>query len=280
MSLGPLTGWPPAGWVVVACDVGQGDALVLRAGARSAVVVDTGPDPVAVDRCLTDLGVRQVPYVLLTHFHADHTTGLPGVARGRVVGEIGFRPGAATGADARRVRDWAGAAGIPAAAVAVGEERRAGALTWKVLGPAGRLADPEGREIDAGSGDSEEGAAENDSSVVILARVQGISVLMTGDIEPTSQRRLLSSGADLQATVLKVPHHGSRYQDPDFLRAVGARIAIISVGADNDYGHPAPSTIATLASTGSRVARTDENGAVAVVKDGAGLGLVARSPPK
>ncbi|MFD2081485.1 competence protein ComEC [Actinopolymorpha cephalotaxi] len=280
VSLGPLTGWPPAGWVVVACDVGQGDALVLRAGARSAVVVDTGPDPVAVDRCLTDLGVRQVPYVLLTHFHADHTTGLPGVARGRVVGEIGFRPGAATGADARRVRDWAGAAGIPAAAVAVGEERRAGALTWKVLGPAGRLADPEGREIDAGSGDSEEGAAENDSSVVILARVQGISVLMTGDIEPTSQRRLLSSGADLQATVLKVPHHGSRYQDPDFLRAVGARIAIISVGADNDYGHPAPSTIATLASTGSRVARTDENGAVAVVKDGAGLGLVARSPPK
>ncbi|MET9023148.1 ComEC/Rec2 family competence protein [Actinopolymorpha sp. NPDC004070] len=280
VSLGPLTGWPPASWVLVACDVGQGDALVLRAGPRSAVVVDTGPDPVAVDRCLTDLGVRQVPYVLLTHFHADHTTGLPGVARGRVVGEVGIRPGAATGADARRVRDWAGSAGVPATAVAVGEERRAGALTWKVLGPAGRLADPENRAADADSGDSEEGAAENDSSVVILARVQGISVLMTGDVEPSGQRRLLSSGADLHATVLKVPHHGSRYQDPDFLRAVGARIAVISVGADNDYGHPAPSTLAALAGTGARVARTDQSGAVAVVKDGAGLGVVARSQPR
>ncbi|GAA2758554.1 ComEC/Rec2 family competence protein [Actinopolymorpha rutila] len=280
VSLGRLTGWPPAGWVVVACDVGQGDALVLRAGPRSAVVVDTGPDPVAVDRCLTGLGVRQVPYILLTHFHADHTTGLPGVARGRMIGEVGIRPGAATGADARRVREWAGAAGVPTAAVAVGEERQVGALTWKVLGPAGRLADPESRDADAGSGDPEEGAAENDSSVVILARVQGVSVLMTGDVEPSGQRRLLSSGADLHATVLKVPHHGSRYQDPDFLRAVGARIAMISVGADNDYGHPAPSTIAILASTGARVARTDRSGAVAVVKDDTGLGLVARSPPR
>lgn len=279
-SLGLLTGWPPTGWVVVACDVGQGDALVLRAGPRSAVVVDTGPDPAYVDRCLTSLGVRQVPYVLLTHFHADHTTGLPGVARGRVVGEVGIRPGAATGDDARRVHDWADSAGVPVAAVAIGEERQVGALSWKVLGPAGRLADPESRGVEAGSGDSEEGAAENDSSVVILARIQGISVLVTGDVEPTGQRRLLSSGADLHATVLKVPHHGSRYQDPDFLRAVGARIAMISVGADNDYGHPAPSTIATLASVGARVVRTDESGAMAVVKDGTGLGLVARSPPR
>ncbi|OEV19857.1 hypothetical protein AN220_28260, partial [Streptomyces nanshensis] len=78
----PLTGWPPAGWRMVACDVGQGDALVLaldgeRGGAAGAVVVDAGPEPDAVDRCLRDLGVRSVPLVVLTHFHADHVAGLP-----------------------------------------------------------------------------------------------------------------------------------------------------------------------------------------------------------
>src|SRR5690606_26776405 len=73
------TGWPPAGWAVVACDVGQGDALVLRSGPSEAVVVDTGPAPDRVDACLRRLDVDTVPYVLLSHFHADHVAGLAGV---------------------------------------------------------------------------------------------------------------------------------------------------------------------------------------------------------
>ncbi|URM91433.1 ComEC/Rec2 family competence protein [Streptomyces sp. MRC013] len=81
-----VTGWPPPGWVFAMCDVGQGDASVLAAGGGTAVVVDAGPDPEPVDRCLRDLGVSRVPLVLLTHFHADHVTGLPGVLRGRSVG--------------------------------------------------------------------------------------------------------------------------------------------------------------------------------------------------
>ena len=72
-------GWPPDGWVLVACDVGQGDALVLNAGRGSAVVVDAGPDPVAVDQCLDRLGVSRIPLLVLTHFHADHVGGVAGV---------------------------------------------------------------------------------------------------------------------------------------------------------------------------------------------------------
>ena len=77
----PTPGWPAAGWVLAMCDVGQGDALVLRAGPGAGVVVDAGPDPAAVDRCLDRLDVERVPLVVLTHFHADHVDGLERRAR-------------------------------------------------------------------------------------------------------------------------------------------------------------------------------------------------------
>lgn len=83
-----LTGWPPPGWAFAMCDVGQGDSLVLAAGPGTGVVVDAGPDPRLVDRCLRDLAITRIPLLLLTHFHADHVRGLTGVLRGRTVGVI------------------------------------------------------------------------------------------------------------------------------------------------------------------------------------------------
>src|SRR5690606_31382590 len=85
-------GWPPDGWVMAACDVGQGDALVLRAAETQGVVVDAGPDPRAVDRCLDRLGIDAVPLLVLTHFHADHVDGLEGVVGGRRVGSVLVSP--------------------------------------------------------------------------------------------------------------------------------------------------------------------------------------------
>ena len=90
----PSFGWPPDGWVLVACDVGQGDALVLNAGPGQAVVVDAGPEPGAVDRCLDRLGVGEVPLLVLTHFHADHVDGITGVFDGRRVGAVRDDPAA------------------------------------------------------------------------------------------------------------------------------------------------------------------------------------------
>ena len=291
-SLGWVTGWPPPGWILAACDVGQGDALVLRAGPGAGVVIDTGPDPALVDGCLTDLGITQVPYVLLTHFHADHVAGLPGVLRGRSVGEIGLRPHADAGAgavdDARRVRTWAAGSGAEVTQVAAGEQRRAGAVRWTVLGRPGgtRRASVSDGTAGHGSpgapardGEPEEDSAENDASVVVRAEVHGVRVLLTGDIEPPGQRALLRSGADLRASVLKVPHHGSRYQDPEFVAAVDADLALISAGVDNDYGHPAVSTLRALTSEGTVVGRTDLAGALAVVRDGDELALLSRGRP-
>ena len=79
------SGWPVAGTVLVACDVGQGDGLVLPLPDRQAIVVDTGPDPVGMDRCLRDMDVTAIPLLVLTHMHADHVGGLAGALRGRAI---------------------------------------------------------------------------------------------------------------------------------------------------------------------------------------------------
>lgn len=255
-------GWPPPGWALVACDVGQGDALVLAAGADSAVVVDAGPDPRLIDSCLRDLGVRRVPLVLLTHFHADHVEGLPGLLRHREVGGIEIGPLDAPVEELDRVRRWAAPAGIELRRAAVGDEQTSGRLRWQVLAPTrpfvGTNSDP------------------NNSSVVLRVSTGQLTVLLTGDVEPPAQRALLDSGLDLHAEVLKVPHHGSESQDPRFVAAVGAAVAMTSVGAGNTYGHPSSATLAMLATDGMRSYRTDVDGSVAISAGATGIRAVAR----
>ena len=243
----PRFGWPPHGWVMVMCDVGQGDALVLAAGRREAVVVDAGPDPVLVDRCLDRLGVRRVPAVVLTHFHADHVDGLPGVLEGRAVGELEVDPLRLPVSGADEVDDWAAASGVPVRVPAYGERDTVGDLTWTVLAPHRLLSD-----------------SPNDASIVLLVRSRGLRLLLTGDVEPPSQGALLHEQLG-RIDVLKVPHHGSRYQDPRLLTDLGARVALVSVGVDNDYGHPDPGTMSLLRGAGALVRRTDEDGDIAVV---------------
>ena len=118
------------------------------------------------------------------------------------------------------------------------------------------------------AGAETESSQENDSSLVLMADVAGVRLLLTGDLEPPGTG---SPGqpASLRADVLKLPHHGSARQDPAFFAATGARVAIVSAGVDNDYGHPAPRTLRLAESLEMTVLRTDQHGAVAVtVRDG------------
>jgi competence protein ComEC len=259
-------GWPPRRWVLVACDVGQGDGLVVRVGPRSALVIDTGPDTALMRRCLDQLRISVVPVLILTHFHADHVDGLPGVLSHRRVGEIWISPLASPANEAITVQHHAAQTGIPVRVPMVGSQGTVGDASWLILGPAA---------LRPAMGDSES-AEQNDSSLVLAIEVAGIRLLLTGDVEPPGQQAILASGAELQADVLKIPHHGSARQEPAFFAATGARIAIASAGLDNDYGHPAPRTVALVRSLGMTLLRTDTQGSVAIAARDGSIGAVVQ----
>ncbi|RCV53991.1 ComEC/Rec2 family competence protein, partial [Marinitenerispora sediminis] len=256
--------WPPRGWLLVACDVGQGDALVLSTGAGRAVVVDSGIDPVLVDGCLRQLAVAEVSLLVLTHDDSDHVGGTAGVLRGRTVHAALAPPGFAATATARRLA----AAQVPLHAGTARSSFGAGPWRFTVLWP--RADDP-----DAGS---------NDGSVVLHARWTPpdggagapLTVLLTGDVEEPAQRALLSEPAVHGVDVLKTPHHGARTQEPAFVAATRARVTLTSVGAGNPYGHPAPRTWQLLESLTTANYRTDVHGHIAVLSGTGGPAVAHR----
>ena len=260
-------GWPPAGWAAVACDVGQGDAVVLATGEPGrAVLVDTGGDTGPVDACLDRLGVHTLALVVLSHLHADHTGGLAGALRDRVAGGVAVGPVRLPHDTLRRVALTARDAGAPVVALTPGQRLSWPGLVLDVLGPVHPDVAP----------DPEDGTAVNDGSLVLRAGTAAGSVLLTGDVELAAQADLVASGIDLRADVLKMPHHGSRYSSPDFLAAVAPRAVLVSVGAGNPYRHPDPVLLGALERAGALVRRTDLVGDTAVVT---GLRVVTRGSP-
>ncbi|WP_143162992.1 ComEC/Rec2 family competence protein, partial [Couchioplanes caeruleus] len=261
------SGWPPPRWIVVACAVGQGDAVVLPAGKGRAVVVDAGPEPSAVDRCLRRLGIREVALFVVSHFHVDHIGGMAGVFRGRTVAAVVTPDWPEPPAGRAAVAAQAAAARVPMAAVRPGWAFAVEGLAMTVIGPVeplhGTNSDP------------------NNNSLVLRARVAGRTVLLPGDAEAEEQQELLHrlGPRAVRAEVLKVAHHGSAYQSPEFVDAVDPAVALVSVGRGNDYGHPNAALLSRLGREGARVLRTDEGGDLAVVLTGGGLAVVARGDP-
>ncbi|MGW6729444.1 ComEC/Rec2 family competence protein [Nocardia sp. NPDC055029] len=364
-------GWPPDGWVLAMCDVGQGDGLALSVGPGAAVVIDTGPDPRPIRRCLDRLHITQIRLLVLTHPHADHIDGLAGALRGRTVDAIATAPGelratsdhcpddrhphtppapttrprhssgnseqslpgqasmpatpataphpapgpeasASPSADVaevsgghpahpgevtascsggtaegsrdrtrsesavaqrhsadhgtgsggvERVVEIAKFAGIPLMELHAGHVLTFGAVELAVLAPSREV--PSSLELDEA----------NDRSLVLKAHTAVGSILFTGDIEAAAQSRVLHDN-DIRADILKVPHHGSRTTTPEFLRAVRPRLALISAGTDNTFGHPHPTITAALDTLGATTARTDRHGDVIVLGTAADLRTV------
>lgn len=272
-------GWPPAGWVVVGCDVGQGDAFVVANGPGRAVVVDVGPDPALVGACLERLGVTQVDALVLSHFHADHVRGLSGVLDRLPVGAAYLTPVREPEPEAHEVTELLAEAGVPAYQVRAGDTLDWGSVHARVLWP--------GRAISSGS-------VANNGSIVLDLTVAppdggrgpavteaSTRVLFTGDIEPeaAAEVRRAIAGQDVDVDVLKVAHHGSAAQDAALVRGLRPEVALIGVGGDNTFGHPTPSALRLLGEVGAVVLRTDTGGDIAVtIGDSGDLAVANRGP--
>jgi competence protein ComEC len=260
-------GWPPKDWTLLACDVGQGDGLLLNLGEHSAIVIDAGPDVRLIEKCLDELKITKVPLVILTHDHADHVEGLPGVLRHRKVGAIWITPLDEPTGEFHRIIKWAKK--IPITHVHSGIRVQIGDYRIETLWPNGVEDSP------------------NNASIATLitkstANQRNLRLFLGGDLEAPAQANLLASWLHHQewgqtkVDILKICHHGSSNQDPNFLLALNPRVAVISVGKENRYGHPADSTLAAMARLGVFVARTDLSGSIALAQRTQGLVVVAR----
>jgi competence protein ComEC len=244
--------------VVSVMDVGQGDAILVRGPGGHKLLIDGGPDAQAVREALG----RELPFwdrhldlVVLTHPQDDHLTGLVEVVERYDVDVALAPPIEQESAGYEALRGALGEQGVELVEAVAGQ--------WVDLGDGARL------EVLAPPDDGIIGTRSdvNNNSVVLKLTWDGISFLLTGDIEAEGEAALIGSGEDLRATVLKAPHHGSATSSGQaFLRAVRPAVAVISVGAENRFAHPSPSVLERLDNT--LTYRTDLNGRIRLSTDG------------
>ena len=244
--------WPGGNWSVANCDIGQGDSSVINLGNHRGIVIDVGPDAGLEDACLKALGIREIPLLILSHFHADHVEGLPGLLKKRNVGQVWVSNNTDPIFESARVQSWL--KGINIQVVTRGMQSRISNIDINILWPLTST-----QQFASNPGD---GSSINNSSIATMITSPDFSLFTAGDLEPPVQELLR---ADLtHVDIYKVCHHGSKYQDPEFMANLSPAIAMISVGAGNTYGHPAAQTLAALTRLGARVVRTDTDGAIAI----------------
>jgi competence protein ComEC len=255
----PVPSWaPPQGLRVTFLDVGQGDSALVEAPG-AAVLVDEGPPEADVAGQLRAMGVRALTAIVLTHPQRDHIGGAAAVLDGLRVGEVEDPGIEAPTADHDAAMAAARRRHVPVEIVHEGDTFRIGKLRLRILWP------------DEPGLPSED---PNQHAVVALASYGATDVLLTADAESDVTGRLRIPPVE----VLKVAHHGSEDPGlPDLLRTLRPRLAVISVGKGNDYGHPRPETIAALrAEPGLETLRTDESGRIVVESDGRTLTVRAQ----
>ena len=241
----------PGDWQIAMCDVGQGDATLVRSAGEVALI-DTGPDPVLLSDCLADLGITHIDLLVLSHFDLDHVGGnsaIAGMVEAALVGPGGD--------------DVVAALNVPTQRAARGMTGALGDLRWQVYWPTTRVDEP-----------------GNDASVVIgFDCVSGcVSSLFLGDLGEQAQSRILALGALPAVDVIKVAHHGSADQDSRSY-TFGAAVGLIGVGAENDYGHPTDELLAILGDNGIAAYRTDRDGLI-LVAPGIRVWTARDGPPK
>jgi competence protein ComEC len=236
---------------VIFLDVGQGDSILIQKGT-SQILIDGGPsgktELAALGKYLPYFD-REIEIVVATHPDRDHIGGLIDVARSYKIGKVlttAAEKDTAVFKEWKEIREYDK---IETMEAMRGDEIELGGAKLKIVFPEGSVA--------AAAGDA------NNKSVVARLDYADNSFLFTGDIESPAEREILAGGENIDVDFLKIAHHGSKYSSSDeFLDAVSPKDAIISVGANNSYGHPHEETLEKLNSRGINILRTDEKGDV------------------
>jgi len=235
-------------------DVGQADsALVICDGKTMLIDGGNAADSSLLYSYLDKYSIDVLDYVVLSHAHEDHVGGLPGAFRHSDVGRV-FAPLAESDTECyKNFLEAVSEQGLSVENPIPGERFLLGSATVEMLGP----IDNAPEEL-------------NNTSIVLKVTYGEVSVLFTGDAEYEAEKLLLNSGADLESTVLKAPHHGSETSSCyEFLREVMPEYIVISVGQDNSYGHPHDSVLSRYEALGAEVLRTDVSGNIIMKSDGA-----------
>lgn len=257
----------PADWQIASCDVGQGDAVLVRSEGKFALI-DTGPDPELLLECLDALEIRTIDLLILSHFDLDHVGGTAAVF-GRVDRAL---VGPDTDETALALRESLRVSGAVVEQVARGASGMLGDFRWDVLWPPKRL-----------------GTAEIGNPASVTVRFEGVgacpagclSSIFLGDLGEQAQSRMRGVAHPGAVDVVKVAHHGSADQYEPLYQQLAASVGIIGVGVDNTYGHPTESLLAILERAGTVVARTDLEGMI-VLSPARGGGVqvwTQRAPP-
>lgn len=246
--------WPISGWSVVNCDVGQGDALVIRSQKQIAVV-DVGKNSELIDGCLDRLKITRIDLLVLTHFDLDHVGGLAGLEKGRSIGTALVSPYDDPRPAAKFLTRQLGFYAQKVVFGQKGTEGELGDFHWQVFSSLATLAQ-----------------SANEGSLGIRFEDSNSVIYTLADLNERAQQ--LAIGAideSAKTTLVKVSHHGSADQSPDFYQKIKADLALISVGKGNPYGHPTSKLLGILKHAGTSYMRTDTLGAISIRMDSAGI---------
>ena len=240
----------PGDWQIAACDIGQGDSVIIRSAGKIALV-DTGPDPASLEKCLGELGIDTIDLLVLSHYDLDHVGGTAAVF-GRVDRAL---IGPTADANDERLAGQLAARGARVEHVSKGLTGILGELRFEVLWPKGKLGGV---------------APGNDASVTVRFSGAGdcrsgcLSAIFLGDLGEEPQTLFMAANQLSAVDVVKVAHHGSGDQNERLYAELRASVGVISVGADNSYGHPTDRLLGILSRSGTLALRTDEQGLMLV----------------
>ena len=240
----------PDDWQIAACDIGQGDAVIVRSRGQVALI-DTGPDPGLLARCLSTLGIDRIDLLILSHYDLDHVGGTSAVF-GRVDRAMTGPP---ADANDERLAKQLSESGATVQRVSKGLTGGLGELRWEVLWPRAKL-----------------GAVEPGNDASVTVRFSGVgqcasgclSAIFLGDLGNRPQALMMAANRIGHVDVVKVAHHGSADQNDRLYAKLSASVGLVGVGIDNGYGHPTDKLLDILAGVGTLAARTDLQGMILV----------------